>query len=52
MTQLEKNLDDSALTLIRRACDSDSTNMTRRHHFFLLTTFLQADDFKTLQSPS
>ena len=32
LTRLKKFLDDSDSTLTRRACDSDSTKMTRAHH--------------------
>jgi len=36
LNQLEKTLDDSHSTLTRRTCDSDSTKMTRAHHWLLL----------------
>ena len=33
LTRLDKILDDSHSTLTRRACDSDSTKMTRTHQW-------------------
>jgi len=33
LTRIEKILDDSDSSLTRRACDSDSSKMTRTHHW-------------------
>jgi len=37
LTRLEQILHDSGSTLTRKACDSDSTKMTRAHHWILIT---------------
>jgi len=34
MNRVEKYFDDSDSTLTRRTCDSDSTKMTRAHHWW------------------
>jgi len=34
LTRLKKILDDYDSTLTRRTCDSDSTKMTRAHHWW------------------
>jgi len=36
LIRLDKILDDSDSTLTQRACDSDSTKMTRAHHWSIV----------------